>query len=365
MSTPPEQPGDANAPEPTKPPAPAASAELEIDALLNEAPAEEPTRAEEHEPPTEAEIDALLNAPPAEAASTEPEPDPEQDELLAALNTSLKELPEQPQAEEPAQSLSIEDQLQQEIEALMSAEPEISKDHAARASAKASANVVIDDDDEDVLAGRFASPEELAGIEAAQAPAGPSTEDQIAMEIEGLLATDQAPAATATAEPRETAIDELDQMLAQEIDEDDELAGDFHSVEDLTAGIQIDENTPSAEDDEHAATARDVAAELDSQPEDLPAPPSADASEDIFKELDKVVGQKSTDKAQPRRLAALQASDMKGWLETAKEMLLVACYWINWPARRFLSTEWRANLGYIALLNLFFGVGLWVVRILF
>jgi hypothetical protein len=390
MSTPPEQPGDESTPEqelsieaqlddllskiedaepgtldpqvlptpaqPTKPAikaeqaaTPAPSAELEIDALLNASPAEPPA-----ESPTSEEIDELLNAPPAEAATVEPE----QEQMLSALNTALKDLPEQPPADEPVETLSVEDQLQQEISALMSAEPAGSESHVPREASV----TVIDEDDDDVLAGSFESPESLAAIEAAHAPTS-STEDQIAMEIEGLLATDQAPAATATAEPTNDvleAIDELDQMLAQEIDADDELAGDFQSVEDLTAGIQVEEQLQAAEDDEHAATARDVAAELDSQPEDLPAPPSAETTEDPFKELDEAV-----DKAEPQRKAALQAADVKDWLTTAKDKLLVACFAINWPARRFLSVELRANLGYIALLNLFFGVGFWIVLILF
>ena len=389
MSTPPEQPGDANAPEPqeaieaqldnllskiedaepgtldpqvlpnpaqptAQPPQQATSADLEIDALLNQPPNETPTEA-----PTEAEIDALLNAPPVDTAPAEPE----QEQMLDALNTALQDLPKQPPADEPSEERSVEEQLEQEISALMSAEPEASAAPATHEAAAlpASTTTVIDEEEDDALVGSFESPESLAALEAAQSPA-PSTADQIAMEIEGLLDTDQEP--TATAEPSETAINELDQMLAQEIDDDDELAGDFQSVEDLTAGIQVQDSSQALEDDEHAATARDVAAELDSQPEDLPAPP-ATAGEDPFKELDEAADKIDEMQAQPQRRAALQASDVNGWLETAKDRLLVACYWINWPARRFLSAEWRANLGYIALLNLFFGVGLWVVRILF
>lgn len=383
MSTPPEQPGDTNASQPKL------SIEEQLDELLSKIEAADPSlSAQQVQPttaqptrakaqtqaqassaqahvdalldesqggtPSQAEIDALLNGPPAEATSAEQEQ--EQEQMLASLNTALKDIPEPSTADEPAEELSMEERLQQEIMALLPPEPE--------AAAPATPDVLTDtadeeEDDDDVLAGSFESPESLAAMEAAQPPT-PSTQDQIAMEIESLLAEQQP---RPTAEPSETAMDELDQMLAQEIDADDELAGDFHSVEDLTAGIQINDHAGAATDDEHAATARDVAAELDSQPENLPAPPPSDATEDPFKELDEIVGKPRQN--QPQRRAALQADDFKDWLQAAKERLLVACYWINWPARRFLTTEWRANLGYIALLNLFFGVGIWIVRILF
>lgn len=322
------------------------SAQAQVDALLDES---------QGGTPTQAEIDALLNGPPAETTSAEQE----QAQMLASLNTALKDKPEPTTVEETAEELSMEERLQREIMALLPPEPD--------AAAPATPDVLTDtadeeDDDDDVLAGSFESPQSLAAMESAQPPT-PSTQDQIAMEIESLLA-EQPP--SATAEPSENAMDELDQMLAQEIDSDDELAGDFHSVEDLTAGIHLDEHAGAATDDEHAATARDVAAELDSQPEDLlTAPPPPDATEDPFKELDEIVGKSREGQTKPKRKAALQTDDLKDWLQTAKERLLVGCYWINWPARRFLTTEWRANLGYIALLNLFFGVGIWIVRILF
>ena len=369
MSTPPEQPGGPDTPEAPKlieeqlddllskiesaepgtldpdvlpksaeaaSPAPQASADTEIQAMLDA-------------PPTQAEINALLDSPPAETTADEPanpgpppeEPMPtEQAEMLSAMNTALQGLPEDPPADEstsasaepePAEAsgeeLSIEEQLQQEIAALMEAE----------------------DDGQ--------SPPDPVDQ--------PSTEDQIAMEIEGLLTTEEAPAAAATAEPAEAAIEELDQMLAQEIDEDDELAGDFHSVEDVTAGIQVEDPSELAVDDEHAATARDVAAELDSQPEDMPAEPEPGPIAEPVAAIAEAPAAEAENESPENQLFDDKPTDWRGRLELGKEKLLSTCYLINWPARRFLSAEWRANLGYIALLNLFFGVGLWIVLILF
>ncbi|MEO0476581.1 MAG: hypothetical protein AAF085_11525 [Planctomycetota bacterium] len=312
------------------------SPEPEIDALLNE-------------PPTEAEIDALLNAPPAESAISEPtpaeptsaeEPMPaEQAQMLSAMNDALQGVADEPPAQEPSQELSIEEQLQQEIAALMDGEhADTEAETQAMAGGVDLAASVVDE----------------GSTEQAQAA---STEDQIAMEIEGLLEVDQT-TATATAETPEAAIDQLDQMLAQEIDEDDELAGDFQTVEELTAGIQVDDPGQLAADDEHAATARDVAAELDSQPEDMPPAPQA-VPEPVAAAVE------APSKPEDNELFDSEPTDWLGKLEAGKAKLLNACYLINWPARRFLTAEWRANLGYIALLNLFFGVGLWIVLILF
>lgn len=376
MSTPPDQPADSKANQPI---------EKQLDALLSQIEAVEPGTVDSaalpksvqaHNPtpkaensaaaaPTDEEIAALLNDPPTAAAPAEPMPTnaatAEQSEMLASLNSALQSLPsdtpsEQIPAAEAGKALSIEDQLQQEITALMDAEPQ----PAVATATDATAN---EPDDFDMLAGSFEPPEAL--MAAASQANTPSTEDQIAMEIEGLLGTDQ-PSDQA---PPEAAIDELDKMLASEIDADDELAGDFQSVEDVTAGIQADTATNVA-DDEHAATARDVAAELDTQPEDLPAPPPvADTAdepvEDPYEALSNLPGNPEQDKPEHQRQAAMESPGWQHWLEVGKENLLNACFLINWPARRFLSAEWRANLGYIALLNLFFGVGLWLVLIVF
>lgn len=350
MSTPPDQPGNSDADKPIDSAAPTAE---EIDALLNEPPA----------------ADATSEQVPAETA--------EQSEMLASLNSALQNLPSDAPANEPAptyerasnevkaepaEAMSIEDKLQQEIASLMNAEPQA-------AAAQASQTPANELDGVDALTSSFEAPETVAAISETPA-AEPSIEDQIAMEIEDLLAVDEPASATATAavEPPEAAIDELDQMLAQEIDADDELAGDFQSVEDVTAGIQTDSAAATTIDDEHAATARDVAAELDTQPEDLPAPPPAvevEPAEDPLAVLAEIADTAEKNEVEHQRQAAMQTPDWVRWLEIGRERLLDLCFLVNWPARRFLTAEWRANLGYIALLNLFFGVGLWIVLIVF
>lgn len=373
-----QQPADAKASKP-KPPI-----DKQLDALLVQIEEVEPgtidavalpdsfqaiqskPEASDWAPAAEATSDTMLNAPPADTAptqspaqaqTTEPQPDapapnPEQADMLAALNSALQGLSNDTSAEPaaqpatespaPAEAMSMEDKLQQEIAALMDAGPQVAETPATDA------------------------------MPATPQADGPSTEDQIAMEIEGLLNPDASASAAATQASPETAIDELDKMLAREIDADDELAGDFQSVEELTAGIKIDNSTSQpAADDEHAATAREVAAELDTQPEDLFAPPPAQkttagkAAEDPFAVLSEIAETAEKNEVEHQRRIAIQTPDWQHWLAISKERLLNTCFLLNWPARRFLTAEWRANLGYIALLNLFFGVGLWIVLILF
>jgi len=392
MSTPPDQPGPKKANQPI---------EKQLDDLLIQIEDAEPGVIDREALPdsynTKSQADAAEPAQPAaqppdqasDQASEEPapapadqaaEPTPEQADMLAALNDALQGISDDPPAEapseagvggeaapqasaEPAEALSMEEKLQQEIASLMNSEPQ------AEASPPAD-----DADDTDALAGSFESPEQAAAISTPSADdaAALSTEDQIAMEIEGLLNTDK-PDPEADAETdKQGAIDELDNMLASEIDADDELAGDFQTVEDVTAGIQVQAPSDPSLEDEHAATARDVAAELDSQPEDLPSPPPEPAAasareqpaEDPFAVLSEISDTAEKNEVEHQRRAWLQLPTWQRWLATAKDVLFSACYAINYPARR-LSSEWRANIGYIALLNLFFGVGLWIVLILF
>lgn len=301
------------------------------------------------------------------------EPTAEQADMLAALNSALQGIGSKPAPKAPAppaeaakvdRGLSMEEKLQREIAALMSG--------AQPTAAKPPPPAPSDDDDLDALLGSFESPENLvpqtSGVSASQMSA---TEDQIALEIEGLLNAGQ----TKAAAPQGSAIDELDKMLAQEIDSDDELAGDFHTVQDITAGIKVQSQESFVVDDEHAATARDVAAELDSQPESLaamatkpvkrPQAVEIEEDEDPFAILNQISEIAEKNEKEHQQRIRMQMPNWARWLELGKTHLLNACYAINWPARHFLSSEWRANLGYIALLNLFFGVGLWIVLILF
>ncbi|MFN3167534.1 MAG: hypothetical protein ACE37H_10770 [Phycisphaeraceae bacterium] len=280
-------------------------------------------------------------------------------DMLAALNAALEDLhpgastdagsqasadaPEAPSEAEGSKPFD-ESSLQDEISALLNAPPEAEAD---------------------------ASPTD--GLDPAQtAEAAVSTEDQIAAEIESLLDADAhapvGPDATEddrleTAPPAPDAsnpsIDELDQLLAEEIDDDDELAGDFQSVQDITAGIDTGQDPAPAMDDDHAATARDVADELDSQPEARASEPAP--TDEI--DLDAIA---ANQRGPAERVPdpATSPRDWPGTLARAKAVALGLCFLLNWPARRFLTHEWRANLGYVALLNLFFGVALWIYLIL-
>jgi len=326
----------------------------------------EPKPAPEATPKPEAKSETPSEQPeaPADQAAiesaedptkpAEPEPTEDQAAMLAALNSALQDMnpgskqdsgaDAAAQTEEPttassntAEELSPDEKLQQEIAALINSEPEVSAE-----ATKASESSTVEN--------------EL------------STEDQIAMEIEGLLNTDQQ-AAPEPSQPQQevdkTSIDELDQMLANEIDEDDELSGDFHTVEAITAGIEPAEAAALTADDEHAASARDVAAELDTQPEELISRNKVDTSsgEDPLAAIAEIAQVAEKNEREYQANVRLSLPVWVRRLKDAKERLLSICFVLNWPARRFLTTEWRANLGYIALLNLFFGVGIWLYLI--
>lgn len=309
--------------------------------------------------------ESVLEQDPPEDRSPEPEPEPaaepaaavnsaEQD-MLAALNAALKDLTadNEPEAEPaaqdepvaaPAPAKTMEQQLQDEINALLNA-PAQAEPEAEPTDEPAEEPV---DEPPPVAA---VAPAASALVADEQEPE-PSTQDQIASEIQNLLDANPEPDEDhAEPDADDPSIDELDRMLAEEIDEDGELVGDFQSVEAITAGIKTpQDDRPTI--DEHAATARDVAAELDSQPEDRldvepPAPQRASATE-----------QAPQNTEQTESIEESTKRGWRDWLAAGRAALLSACFAVNWPARRFLSTEWRANLGYVALLNLFLGLAL-------
>lgn len=306
-------------------------------------------------------------AAPAEQTAATPETEAptdgtgEQPDMMAALSSALQGLGQSPESTEaggtqspeptaqvPADEPSSEQQLQDEINALLQSPPEASAPPAE-------------------------TPEPAEPATAAEL----SEEDQIAQEIEGLLNAEAQPPADTPPAKDDPSIDDLDQMLAEEIDADDELAGDFQSVQDITGGIQTDEPEPAPAEDVHAATASDVAAELDSQPEDQPtpapaaAPTYADAGADDDDPLAMLsqlaeTAEKNEVVYQKQQGSLLNRLNLPLWVDRfylAKDRLLRACFVINWPARRFLTSESRANLGYIALLNLFGAAAVWIYLI--
>jgi len=171
------------------------------------------------------------------------------------------------------------------------------------------------------------------------------THEQIAQEIEDLLATEAGESTHDQPAAEEPSIDQIDQMLAEEIDTDDELIGDFQSVEDVAEGI-----APSGEGEAidlsgepEGASANDVASELDSQPEDLAQTPNADNDE-------------------PDDTAERKTPKWKGLLKVAERVALRVCWMLNWPLRQNpVTPQWRSTVGYVALLNLAVGSALFAV----
>ena len=349
------------------------------------------------EPASEPEVPvpaAEVTDEPAPAQEEHPEPD-----MLAALNAALKDLdpdsttkfgpPKEQPAPLPDDALAVEsaapeveteaepiaqaepeaaaaaptgDTLTNEINALLNAQAETKASDASEALTEAATPITAEP------AAATEAPRAAGGVAEAQEQDS-ATQERIAAEIEDLLNTSQA-LAEGDASPT---IDDIDQMLADEIDLDDELSGDFQSVQEITAGIQVDD---------HTASASDVAAELDSQPESQPAPPAPavepepEPAEDPFALLAAIANKAEKNEVEHRKKMSRAQLWQKlvnrfGFLKkinpdtirTAGERLLKACYLLNWPARRFLTSEWRANLGYLALIHLFAGVAVWLYLI--
>lgn len=331
---------------------------------LSQDTAPEPAKTD----PVQAEIEALLASEPA-TPSSEPPTNTSDDaqaadetSMLAALESALRDLDPEKDAghAEPASTTTSDVELQEEINDLLNSAPQLLPEQP---EAPPSEPVALE----------AAAPEAVAAAEPAPSPvpaAELTDEERIAQEIEDLLNVD-APDDAKTPPPN---IDDIDKMLANEIDADDDLLGDFHSVQDVTAGIQTQQ--PPAQD-EYAASAQDVAAELDTQPEDLPpvpTPPPNLAAKQAPQEDPLAVLSQIADtaeqadiqyQAQQAELAKKPPIDWAAKLDDARRRLLRTCFVINWPARRFLSLEHRANLGYIALLNLFAAAAVWVYLIVF
>lgn len=342
-------------PAPPKQPAAAQDDQALAEAVADFEEALDPqAQADAASKPTEGAPPPAELAPAAAVAQEQTPAYAAEADMLAQLNAALQDLnpgsgaapaasdaapATAPAAESPAkaenESLSNDD-LQAQINALLNGgpEPEATAEPEPANPARA---------------------ERAAAVEAEQ-----STQDQIADEIQNLLESDQQ--ADTAPQPGDPSIDELDRMLSDEIEEDEELAGDFESVETITAGIDGQDSGETLEVDEHAAQANDVAAELDSQPETLAGASADDEDPDaVLSEIAKTVELNA-------KAAEQEMRDAKSWLKKAerlRERLLHACFAINWPARQFLSAEHRANLGYIALLNLFGAAAVWLYLIFF
>jgi hypothetical protein len=184
-----------------------------------------------------------------------------------------------------------------------------------------------------------------------------SAEELIAEEIQGLLDSAAEDESTAPDEVADDAgasdptIDEIDRMLADEAEQDEELIGDFQSVQDVAAGVKPE--GPGQRLSDHGPSERDgsasaVADELDNQPEH--------AEPDTFEPNPEAEGA-----AAPGWFDRMRGMPWRGVGEKVEKVALAACGVMNWPVRRLLAPEWRSYVGVIALLNVFVGIAAFVV----
>ncbi|MEM9021645.1 MAG: hypothetical protein AAGC44_13870, partial [Planctomycetota bacterium] len=314
----------------------------------------------EPEPEPAPQTDPAATPPPAEPepavpdapAKTEPvalEPDPAPLPASTAAPTP---------ASASAEAVDPEDMtLEQEIAALFA---EQSVDPAVEAVA----NQFAQQDQAKSELEQAPAPAEITAQETAAEE--PSTEDQIVAEIEDLLGTEAEAQADAADEaeaeatsPGDPTIAEIDQLLAAEAEQDEELVGDFQSVDDVAAGIEPTGPAQKLSDARATETAEGsadaISAELDSQPEDSPdtftPKPEAEREEPAESRLDlwraRLMGI-------PWRLIARRT----------EQTALTLCGIINWPARRLLAPEWRSYVGYIAVLNVFVGLALFTLGVI-
>lgn len=210
----------------------------------------------------------------------------------------------------------------------------------------------------------FASPEDSAeldeAIDAAQAsdtdePVS-GLEDDITAEINSLLAAEAAEAQAAseieaealadTQPPQDTeqalpagedpTIDQIDQMLAEGVEDDDQIDGGFFSADDVAADNLRSGGEPLP---------------ADTQPvQDDPAHTVTPGEGDDTRTADD----------DPLTLLQQLVEYLRPALRFLGRLTLECCWLINWPARKFLSMEWRSTLGYIALLQAVGALVVWL-----
>lgn len=309
-------------------------------------------------PAIDQEINALLQSMDGPEESTEDDADGPIATDAAVLSDSAPTPSAQEPVEEPGAS-SLED----EIAALL-AQSEVDPEVEAAAAKIAER----DAEQAEIEAAMFQRPAPRpAATEPASEPAmeaadtAGDTEDLIAAEIDGLLdseaeleatAPDQIEPDTAGADA-DPSISEIDRMLADEAEQDEDLIGDFQSVQDIAAGIVPD--GPAQKLSDHLPTDADgsadaVASEIDDQPELNPQP-------DTFEPQPQ--GQSET--ALRDRITGMPWRAIGHRIE---RIALGVCGLINWPVRRLLAPEWRSYVGVIALLNIFIGVAVFVVGVM-
>ena len=282
----------------------------------------------------EAELEAFLAAAPddPETAATATPPAP--DDLAAEIEALLAEQPIDPALIQAAETLATQD-----------AEHRQAQQETAEAQRAAEDTEALDL----ALAGEPAPPPtpEPAPALAVEDEGLVDEDDDAALvlEIDNLLAAEleEAPETipdTPAPEPEpEPTIDQIDQMLAAEADEEDDLAGEFFSSDAIAADAVLGEGETY---DPHSPSGSPLDA-TPAQPLPADAPEATDAS------------------ASARGLAG--RLDWRKILAALDRAALQVCWLLNWPARRFLNTEGRATLGYVALLQVLGATTVWLLLV--
>ncbi|MEM9413904.1 MAG: hypothetical protein AAGA29_00315 [Planctomycetota bacterium] len=321
---------DAPSPRPSATPQPAEANAKVVDEILSLLDQQDETEPPPATPdPTDTDASAALGsqaapvaAPPVESPGLNIPNNPSSADLDAELEALLAESPIDPEVLNAADEIAKRDseQAEQNKEALRQRAEQASEALALQAK-------------KDVTA----TPE-------TGNPDG-AVHDEIMDEINDLLTAEEESAQhesdLSTDTPaQDPTIDQIDQMLAEGADDDeDEISGAFYSAEDVATDNLTGSGETLHDDDELPGTFEDSSdvADDEADPETKP-------------ETEKN-GLALRDKLTRYGKPALRLTG---------RLALRLCWLINLPARKFLTTQWRATLGYIALLQAVGALVVWL-----
>lgn len=299
-------------------------------------------------------IDAILSGVGTGEADAASVPDP------APLNVELPDLDAPAQAQSPDESVATTpttdpvenalpdtaaddpsaNDLDAELAALLAEQP-IDPEVLGAAEEIAQRDAEAAEQNREAL--RLRAEHAALALEQAETDTQQADEADITDEINQLLIAEeeQAPLADPGGDSpaEDPSIDQIDQMLAADADDDLDLDGAFFSADDVLAGNTAGPGDVLDEFDE----------ELDGDfaaAEDVPATEPTHDAEDATDEA----GQTT-----PAWQRFLRLADAAG---------LQLCWLLNWPARKFLSTEWRSTLGYVALLQAAGAMAVWLLLVI-
>lgn len=336
-------------------PAPGTEPTASAQAIAEERP--EPAATPETETADETVTQAAVDAPPAldteqpsiaGVASVTDDAVPH--DLDAELEALLNEQAIDPEVLDAAGQIAAQDAelAEQNREALeqRAAEAALALDAAQTGNAEAPA-----DNDEPATP----TPQAVEPVAAVQPDSDLPDDQSLVAEIDSLLAAElEAPAKAAEEAAPETGesaadvpdptIDQIDQMLAMEAEDDDDLIGEFFSSDDVISGI-----TPGTGEAYLASDEAESEKETANKPSPATQPePAATATP-------------TPEEAAPGKRLNI---DWRRVLAVADRLSLRLCWLLNWPARRYLSSEWRATLGYLALLQVGGAAAVWLLLVI-